>query len=149
MPEEQRGFDRRLSDLERSYTDLRNAVQRVEIEQTHVREVLDSRFAALSKGQDLLLMKIDQLTKDLLDQLGDPAHSAAGRAMLSLHRELHEKQTALEEKVGLHHARFATLQKQADQLQGALTLARSLGVAAIVTAFGSLAVALIRLAIAP
>lgn len=84
---DRRSLYRRLDMLELRYTELHAIVQRVELEQAHVRSVLDSRFDALSKGQELLIEKFDRFREIITLQFEDAEKSAAGRSVLTeLHR---------------------------------------------------------------
>lgn len=59
--DERRGLERRVEMLERQYAHIQAALQKVEMMQDRAREVLDSRYEATSKGQDLLSIKLDSL----------------------------------------------------------------------------------------
>lgn len=144
---ERRQLDRRLTDLEKSYLQLSAAVQRVEIEQGHVREVLDSRFRALDKGQELLSIKFDKsqdaatlrfeaFTKEILAMGGDPAQSPAGRVVLQQIAQVTRDESELTARVDRHeqhtNAELRSMHTILDQYQGAIKLATGLGAGGLI-----------------
>jgi hypothetical protein len=81
VADDRRRSDRRVDDLERKYSQLANALQRVEIEQVNARDVMKSRFDALNNGQLALVGRMDAVKDLLIASIGEPASSPAGRAL--------------------------------------------------------------------
>ena len=127
MAEHDDGLDRRVTMLEQQYAALQVVLQRVETEQGNMKEVLRSRFDALSKGQELLATKVDGF-RDLVNRLaGDASETPAGRAI--------EKALGLLiSDVASHASRLDSLRAFQDSATGALWLIRVIGVTALLMA---------------
>ncbi len=79
--EERRGHERRIETLEKAYVHLQQAVQRVEVETEHMKEMLKSNFRALEKGQDLLVSEMRGFTT-LIQTLTASADASPGGKQL-------------------------------------------------------------------
>lgn len=139
-----RGLERRVIMLERQTEQFKAALQRVELEQAHVREVIDSRFRALDKGQEMLLLKFDGLAAQIVRMSGDPTETPAGRVLAE---RLEAVKGETERRIGEMEAKvkgFDELKTQADQLKGGLALAQNSGIAGILLALAGLGIAALR-----
>lgn len=108
--EERRGLERRVDMLEKLCTHIQAGMQRVEMQQERAREVLDSRYEATSKGQDMITAEIKHLT--------DKVNDAAG-----LKTQLGELNATVKELVGLK-----------DKISGAISLITYVGIGVIIVA---------------
>ncbi len=149
MPEDRRGLARRVDQLERQLRDLTQTMQRVELEQAHVREVIDSRFRALDKGQEMLLLKFDGISTMLSAMAGDPQASPMGRVLaerLAVAKdETDTRMRQLETQHEEDEKRLDSLKTRADVLEGAIGFARASGIAGMLLAVGSIVLALLKL----
>ena len=134
---------------------LEQSSQRVEAEQLRLKEVIDSRFRALDKGQDLLLAKFELVAANIIDMSSDPTRSAAGRLVierienarneLSRDRELNTQRIdALDGEVKGFESRLADLEKFSHQLEGSLWFWKASGPAGLIVAILSLLAAWLR-----
>lgn len=74
----------RLGLLEQKYAALQQSLQRVEMEQSHVREIINSRFDILGKQHDLLLAKFEAVSDRMTQAIGDADKSPMGRSLSSM-----------------------------------------------------------------
>jgi hypothetical protein len=123
-------------------------VDKLELEMAHLRELFDSRFDAITRGQEAMLAKFDLLATQITETAGTVEATPAGRAMQQtvsgLRSETERRLSDLESKLNAHHTRFAGLQHNFDQLQGAYKFAKSTGVASLLLALASILVALLK-----
>lgn len=134
---ERRHTERRVEELERNFMHIQQAVQRIEISQNHAKEVLDSRYKALEKGQDVVLAKIDAFDRQMTAMAGDPNQSPAGRQLGS---DLIRHQKLLDD----YDHRIEMIEKFQERIGGGLTLAQWLGAGGIVTALTTLGLVILR-----
>ena len=120
-----------MADIEQRVQNLEMAINRLQVLHEQSREVLKSRFEALSKGQDILVIKIDGF-RDLVNQLaGDAASSPAGRAIQS-------SILALQEASANHHVQLDAMMTFENRVLGVLGLLKWIGAASILLALMSI-----------
>lgn len=114
---ERRGIERRVEVLERQYMQVMNTLTRLEMLQTNVEKTLDSRHQALSKGQDLVLAKIDSYVAQVALMSSEADKSPMGRSILD---DLATLRTAQRDNT----ADIRTLKDLQQKIDGGLTLMR-------------------------
>lgn len=117
------GLAVRVNRLEEQFEKVDKGLQRVELEQQHAREVLDARFNALNKGQDLLIEKFETLAKTVVDG-SDPTQKNTDKRVQAL------------------EAVVDGIKSSADELRGALAFAKQSGIASLLIALAAIALAL-------
>jgi hypothetical protein len=136
-----RELNHRLDQLEKAYstltatvTQLETSVNVVKLEQSHLKEIFDSRMRILEKGQELQLTKIDQVSRDIQLMGSDAEKTPAGRSMIG---NLHTVQAScdeLGEKVAIH-------KEWMDRVDGVLTILKWVGAGGLV----ALGISILRL----
>jgi hypothetical protein len=137
--DDRRGADRRLSQLERQYSDLATKVDRVGLEQVHQRDLINTRFATIEKGQELVSAKVDALTSSITLMASDQGNSPAGRALTRDIVDLKQDYAKLDLCVqGLLTTKA--------EMAGAIAFATRSGVSAVLLAAAALVVMVLRVA---
>lgn len=147
--DDQRGIDGRVLALERQYSELTRKVDLVSNEQSHLRELVSSRFGTIEKGLELVSSQVTNLSASIQMMASDSANSPAGRA---LSREIadikadHAKEAAeLKGEIGQQEQRIDTLQREADEARGAIKFAGRWAVAGVLTALAAILLAALKL----
>jgi hypothetical protein len=113
-----RALNTKIDQLERDYqilmqkvTLLEASVQVVKLEQTHLKELMDSRLKVIEKSQELQLVKMDQLSKEVIGMGNDVDKTPAGRTLqrsieavtttVEAHTIALEKQTKVQTEIEL------------------------------------------------
>lgn len=137
-----RGLAVRVEMLEKQHDDLQKAIARVELEQGRVQQVIDSRFRALDKGQEILSVKFDSLAKDIATMAGDPDQSPAGRLInerIAVAKgEVKSRVDDIEKRVNEAQDAIDSMKTLADNVRGGLILWKASGVAGLLLAIAAL-----------
>ena len=118
--DERRGFERRVEMLERQGNRLEMRVTLVEAKVDGLVETIKSRFTAMDRGHELILSKLEQVV---------PAS-----ALVTWKQELAVQASRIEELEATKH-----------QFDGAMSFAKFLGYAGIVSGITALVYAIVRL----
>lgn len=155
--EDRRGLDRRVSALERQFSDLSNKVDRVGQEQTHLREIISTRFAVVDKGLEMISAQMGNLSMNIQTMAGDSNNTAAGRALskdiatlahdyAALERRLDESNVTFNRRISERDAVIAEMRTEMDQAHGAIGTVRSIGVSSLLMVVVVVAVWFLRIA---
>lgn len=149
------GLVRRVDDLEQemaafraAFSDQKALLQRLELEQGHVREMIGARFQALDRGQELVGQKIDALAAAVNLSSSDPSGSPSGRMLMErlsgLAKDVESDRQKADGDRLVQDRKMTDLTALADQLKGALWLAQVTGWGSALVAGASFLYTLLR-----
>jgi chromosome segregation ATPase len=135
-----RALNQRLDKLEESYlamtmtvTKLQTDVNVVKLEQSHLKEIFESRMRVLERGQDLQLSKIDQVSKDLQTIASDIEKTPLGRTLTGYIHDLQERSNAQALTLKEHENVFQQLVQWQNGIESVLSLFKWIGAGTLLT----------------
>jgi chaperonin cofactor prefoldin len=154
LQDDRRGLDRRLTQLEKQHHELTVKVDRVGIEQGHQRELINTRFATIEKGQEVVSTKLDALSHSITLMASDQGNTPAGRALtkdiaelktdyvrdcVALRTEFNKEFVRMTGDYAELDRAHQHLQREADELMGAIKFAKAVGVSGLLAGIAALA----------
>lgn len=135
-----------MAALERQFADLSNKVDRVGQEQTHLREIISTRFAVVDKSLELLSSQMSGLSLNIQNMAGDSNNTAAGRSLAKDIAQQAQNCSELERQIEELTRRAEGIQTEMDQAQGAIGVVRTIGVSSLLMVVVVVAVWFLRIA---
>ena len=125
-------MDRENQSLSHQVTALEASVQIVKLEQLHLKELIDSRFKAIEKSQELQLSETKSLSAMITAMADDPGKSPAGRSLHNLIATVAQTVDVHSIKLEEHSTVHQEILKWQDQVNGVLGILKWVGAGGVV-----------------